>query len=248
MGLAEHHVCVHCCLQASWHVSRVWSSVLNAFFSLQTPQTRFSACSNKTKKKTKNTADNLQLCATAFASLHLLCQFYSSKDEGLKCCTGSFIVRNVKNIFQASLREEKLRSCCFSLYCSSPASMLPCFFLQGSHVEWILFAWIHVWMAGKAAGSVEQSQQICLFALRQCGTTAMTTGAGLDIYLACWLMSLNCLKAPRGNFFVTRPRAQNTVLSPNACVRFCINTADLVEGQQWVTSAVFGGFFLGIIF
>lgn len=40
-------------------------------------------------------------------------------------------------------------------------------------------------MAGKAAGSVEQSRQICLFALRQCGTTAMTTGAGLDIYLAC---------------------------------------------------------------
>lgn len=63
------------------------------------------------------------------------------------------------------------------------------------------FAWIHVWVADKAAGSVEQSQQICLFTLRQCGTTAMTTGAGLDIYLACWLMSLNCLKALQGNFF-----------------------------------------------
>lgn len=58
-------------------------------------------------------------------------------------------------------------------------------FLILSHAEWKRARWIHVWMADKPAGSVEQSDQICLFARRQCGTLAMTTGAGLDIYLVC---------------------------------------------------------------
>lgn len=113
------------------------------------------------------------------------------------------------------------------------------------------FAWIHVWVADKAAGSVEQSRQICLFAPRQCGTTAMTTGAGLDIYLACWLMSLNCLKALQGNFFSPFffPPFLPLVLelgiqcfSLYACVRFCVNTADKVEllreGQWAVISSL----------
>lgn len=118
------------------------------------------------------------------------------------------------------------------------------------------FAWIHVWVADKAAGSVEQSRQICLFTPRQCGTTAMTTGAGLDIYLACWLMSLNCLKALRGNFFFPfffllfchlSWSLQYSVFSLYACVRFCVNTADKVkllrEGQRAVMSSVLFYFF-----
>lgn len=54
-------------------------------------------------------------------------------------------------------------------------------------------------MADKPAGSIEQSEQICLFALRQCGTLAMTTGAGLDIYLVLTYES-EALESPGRNF------------------------------------------------
>lgn len=75
-------------------------------------------------------------------------------------------------------------------------------------------------MADKPAGSVEQSQQICLFTVRQCGTTAMTTGAGLDIYLVCWLMSLNHLNT-LGGIFRHLPLSSEYSVSPmHVCVLY----------------------------
>lgn len=83
-----------------------------------------------------------------------------------------------------------------------------------------LLGWIHVWMADKPAGSVEQSQQICLFTVRQCGTTAMTTGAGLDIYLVCWLMSLNHLNTLGGIFHHLPLSSEYSVSPMHVCVLY----------------------------
>lgn len=75
-------------------------------------------------------------------------------------------------------------------------------------------------MADKPAGSVEQSEQICLFALRQCGTLAMTTGAGLDIYLVCWLSCLKRLKAQGGIFRHLPLSSEYSVSLTHVCVLY----------------------------
>ena len=77
-------------------------------------------------------------------------------------------------------------------------------------------------MADKPAGSIEQSEQICLFALRQYGTLAMTTGAELDIYLVCWFSSLKHLKAQGKLFFFCHlPLSSKYSVSPmHVCVLY----------------------------
>lgn len=81
-------------------------------------------------------------------------------------------------------------------------------------------------MADKPAGSIEQSEQICLFTVRQCGTLAMTTGAGLDIYLVCVLTYESyALESPGRNFSSLALKLRIQCFS-SACVRFCINRVD----------------------
>lgn len=109
----------------------------------------------------------------------------------------------------------KLNSLCFPCFFCTHHSTLFSLFVVLSHV-----GWIHVWMADKPAGSIEQSDHICLFALRQCGTLAMTTGAGLDIYLVCWLMSPKRLKAQGGIFRHLPLSSEYSVSLMHVCVLY----------------------------
>lgn len=123
--------------------------------------------------------------AKTFPSLHLQCGFCRVEGRHFKKVGSD----DEKVAYQ---RSSVLRVflCVATLPLSlPPSSAIPFHIFLPSHSLHMsnesFFAWIHVWLADKAAGTVEQSRQICLFTPRQCGTTAMTTGAGLDIYLAC---------------------------------------------------------------
>lgn len=228
MELAEHRARVHCCLQASWHVTGVWSRVLARFFSLQTPRTRFSDCSNK--KQNKNTADNLQLCCTAFASLHLLCKFYSSKDEGFERLHGQLYCAQCKKYLPGFIRGKCAYQwswvLCFSLYCSSPASSPPCFFYKvHTSNESFLHGYMYGWLAKLQALLSNHSRFVCSL-WDNVGQLPWRLELGLIFILRVDLWAWTAWKPLGGIFFVTCPWAQNTVFSPNACVRFCINTAD----------------------
>lgn len=85
--------------------------------------------------------------------------------------------------------------------------------------ETLLDGYMYGWLTNLQALLSNQSR-FCLFTLRQCGTTAMTTGAGLDVYLVCWLMSLNRLKA-LGGIFRHLPLSSEYSVSPtHVCVLY----------------------------